>query len=275
MKMRYHSTTCLLTAILVSILSIKSHSFSRLDVSYDRSTKFTYRYLLPSIGALRNHDIVSAHVSSTYFPSSNRHRSRTKPLFYSTNGNPFASQRRTSTTEIFNQLAQVVVATTTSPLLLEIGKKTPILLLQSFVLNRLLPVITNLKNDQWYIWALISLSSTLGLLAEKTKFGSMLSSPLVTMGISLLFCNIGLLPAKSAVYDVIIKVLVPLAIPCLLLDADIRKCIKYTGTLLKAFIIGSIGTVLGTLVAYYFVPMKATVESPLIAAALCARHVRH
>ena len=46
------------------------------------------------------------------------------------------------------------------------------------------------------------------------------------------------------------QVFVPLAVPLLLLDADLRKCFKSTGTLLKAFIIGSFGTCLGTIVAY-------------------------
>jgi Protein of unknown function (DUF819) len=43
---------------------------------------------------------------------------------------------------------------------------------------------------------------------------------------------------------------VPLAVPLLLLDADLQKCFKSTGTLLKAFLIGSVGTFVGTVVAY-------------------------
>lgn len=137
----------------------------------------------------------------------------------------------------------------------------------------LITTIGRWQKDPWFMWTLISLSSTAGILAEKTNIGAMLSSPLVTMGISLVLCNVGLLPAKSPIYDIVIKYLVPLAIPLLLLDADIRKCLKYTGTLMKAFLIGSMGTVLGTFLAYYFVPMRNTAGSPLIAAALCARHV--
>ena len=43
---------------------------------------------------------------------------------------------------------------------------------------------------------------------------------------------------------------VPLAVPLLLLDADLQKCFKSTGTLMKAFLIGSVGTFVGTIVAY-------------------------
>jgi len=69
------------------------------------------------------------------------------------------------------------------------------------------------------------------------------------------------------------KTLVPLAVPLLLLDADIRKCFAVAGSLLKAFLVGSVGTIVGTLVAYWAVPMKSVVGAPKIAAALCARHI--
>jgi len=70
------------------------------------------------------------------------------------------------------------------------------------------------------------------------------------------------------------KKFVPLAIPLLLLDADLRKCIKVTGRLLRAFLVGAVGTVVGTLVAFLLVPMKNIVGGDKIASALCARHVR-
>ena len=130
-----------------------------------------------------------------------------------------------------------------------------------------------IKNDPWYVWMIISFSSTLGIALEKTNFGATLSSPLVSMCFTLLLCNIGLLPTKSTVYSTVMKNLVPLAIPLLLLDADMKKCFKNTGTLLKAFLIGSVGTIIGTIVAYILVPMRNLPSSHLIASALCSRHI--
>jgi hypothetical protein len=130
-----------------------------------------------------------------------------------------------------------------------------------------------IKSDPWYVWTMLSMASTAGLLAEKTNIGATLSSPLTTTLLTMIFCNIGLLPAQSPVYNTIMKVLVPLAIPLLLLDADIKKCIKKTGSLLKAFLVGALGTFVGTLVAYILVPMKYLRGSVSIAGALCARHV--
>ena len=133
---------------------------------------------------------------------------------------------------------------------------------------------TALISSEWQLWSVLSVMSTLGILSEKTYIGSMLSSPIVTMVATLILANIGLIPASSPVYDIVMKKFVPLAIPLLLLDADLRKCIKVTGRLLRAFLVGAVGTVVGTLVAFLLVPMKNIVGGDKIASALCARHVR-
>jgi len=129
------------------------------------------------------------------------------------------------------------------------------------------------KVNTWYIWACLSITSSLGIILERTKIGAMLSSPLVTMALSMLLCNLGLLPASHPIYNFVTKYLIPLAIPLLLLDADLKKCIKKTGTLLKAFLCGAIGTIIGTIVAFKMIPMKSVIGAEKIAAALCARHI--
>ena len=130
-----------------------------------------------------------------------------------------------------------------------------------------------LLSNPWYVWSVLSSVSTFGVAMERTQIGSMLSSPLVTMMTSMLLCNVGLLPKDSLVYNTVLKWLVPLAIPLLLLDADLKRCLRTTGSLLKAFLVGSVGTVIGTLVAYALVPMRHLAGAEKIAAALCARHI--
>lgn len=137
-------------------------------------------------------------------------------------------------------------------------------------------VLTNfntIKSNEWYLWTILSLTSTIGLYSEKYRIGSLISSPLVSMGLCLLLCNVNIIPNTSIVYNIILKYFIPIAIPLLLLDADLNKCIKATGSLLKAFLLGSVGTIIGTLVAYLLVPMRKLNGADKIAAALCARHV--
>lgn len=135
------------------------------------------------------------------------------------------------------------------------------------------PLAFSPAQNKWTVWTFLSLLSTTGLLSERYAIGRAISSPICTMAGGMLLCNLGLIPSAHPVYDTVMKFVVPLSIPVLLLDADIKKCISQTGSLLKAFIIGSIGSLLGSLVAYKVVPMTSIIGSKKITAALCARHI--
>ena len=63
-------------------------------------------------------------------------------------------------------------------------------------------------DSNWWVWSLLAATSSVGIVLENTKIGAMLSSPLVTMGLSLILCNIGVLPSSSPVYSVVMKVIV-------------------------------------------------------------------
>lgn len=130
-----------------------------------------------------------------------------------------------------------------------------------------------LHRNTWYVWSLLSLAATIGLAAESTPVGAALSSPLVTMFITLFLCNTGALPPSSSHYDTVLTYLIPIAIPLLLLDANLKEVFKSSKLLLRAFLIGSLGTILGTFLAFKLVPMSSVNGASKIAAALCARHI--
>lgn len=75
--------------------------------------------------------------------------------------------------------------------------------------------------------------------SEKTKIGSALSGALVSTLIGLAASNLGIISSEAPAYDVVMKFLLPLAVPLLLFRADLRRVIKSTGTLLLAFLLGS------------------------------------
>ena len=127
--------------------------------------------------------------------------------------------------------------------------------------------------NPWAIWSVLSCLSTLGLASEWTRIGRSLSSPLVTMLGAMILCNIGVLPLASSQYQTVTKYFVALAIPSLLLDADLKRCIRSTGPLLKAFLVGACGSVVGSIVAYALVPMRDILGGEKIAAAICSRHI--
>uniref|UniRef100_A0A7S3XZE0 Membrane protein YjcL n=2 Tax=Heterosigma akashiwo TaxID=2829 RepID=A0A7S3XZE0_HETAK len=134
-------------------------------------------------------------------------------------------------------------------------------------------ILSTLHGDPWYIWTALMGSATFGLWSERTKLGATLSSPLVTMAVTILMCNLGLLPSHNAAYDVINKTLVPLAVPLLLFDANIKMVLRSTGSMMAAFLLGALGTIVGTLVGARLVPLGLGEDSWKVVAALCARHI--
>ena len=130
--------------------------------------------------------------------------------------------------------------------------------------------------DPSYCLTAILLVSSLGIAVEqRTMIGKALSAPLVTMAMALLLANIGVLPFASPVYTVMNQYAVSLAVPMLLYDSDLRRVVSDTGSVLLAFGIGAVATVIGTLVAFPLLPMKSLgwQQGYKVACALCARHI--
>ena len=68
---------------------------------------------------------------------------------------------------------------------------------------------------------------------------------------SILFANFNIIPTTSPVYDITWDYAVPIAIPLLLLKADIRKIKNESGRIFKAFHISAFGTVVSTFIAAF------------------------
>ena len=140
------------------------------------------------------------------------------------------------------------------------------------------------KSSEWLVWSVLLGAATLGIVSEKTRFGAALSAPLSTMLTTLVLVNVGALPSASPVYTTINKKLVPLAVPLLLFNADLRRVVKDTGMLLWCFLAGAFATSVGTVLSFMVLPMRSLgtglagaagglTEGYKVACALCARHI--
>lgn len=117
-------------------------------------------------------------------------------------------------------------------------------------------------------------TASFGIWSEKTKVGSAISGAMVSILVGLVASSAGVISAQSPTYQVVMEFLLPLAIPLLLFNADLRRVIRSTGNLLRAFLIGSAATTIGTVVAFFIVPMRSLGEdSWKIAAAIMSRHI--
>jgi len=133
-----------------------------------------------------------------------------------------------------------------------------------------------LHGDPSFVLSAILLLSTFGIsLERRTVIGKALSAPLATMALALSVANLGFVPFTSPVYSLINRHLVPLAVPMLLFDSDLKRVVSDTGSLLLAFFVGAIATIVGTLVAFPLLPLTSLGPDVgwRVACALAARHI--
>ncbi|KAL9185214.1 hypothetical protein ACHAXT_002991 [Thalassiosira profunda] len=136
-------------------------------------------------------------------------------------------------------------------------------------------ILSSLHSNNSFILSALLVVSACGIALEKNStLGKALSAPLVTMLISLILANVGFIPFSSPVYSFTNQALIPLAVPLFLFDSDLKRVVRDAGSLLAAFFVGAISTVVGTLGAMAVIPLKRLGEQGWkVAAALCSRHI--
>jgi len=135
-------------------------------------------------------------------------------------------------------------------------------------------------DDRWTLWAIASSAASIGLQLEKyTKFGKSLSGPVCAMLVTAILTNIGILPSSGSIHLVSLQSnVVKIATPLLLLGANLNVIINSTGNLLKAFLLGTFGTILGSIIGYGFLSsflplIGAPNDSWKICAAISAKNI--
>ena len=104
------------------------------------------------------------------------------------------------------------------------------------------------NQNVWFQYALIASSAATSIQFEKTKFGQLLSAPVLSMLISVILTNLNILPSEGSTnIRSVVDMTVKLATPLLLLNADLKRIYNDTGgSLLYSFLLGTVGTVAGS-----------------------------
>jgi uncharacterized membrane protein len=126
-------------------------------------------------------------------------------------------------------------------------------------------------DDQWVLWAVLLSAGAFGIAAERTRWGARVSGAVLAITATFVLSNLGVIPASAPAYDAVWTFLVPLAIPLLLLTADLRRILREAGPTLVAFGAGAVGTVAGTAAAFRLVPLGP--EGWKMAGIFCATYV--
>ena len=94
-----------------------------------------------------------------------------------------------------------------------------------------------------------------GFLLEKTKFGALLTGTVWTILLAIAASNLRIMPFDSPAYDFVFTYAVPVLIPLFLMKADLRRIIFETTRVSAAFLICTVGTVAGAVLAFLLIDL--------------------
>lgn len=105
--------------------------------------------------------------------------------------------------------------------------------------------------NTWVLWAIITGWAAFSIyLEQKYAWAAKVSGAIIALIGAMALSNFNIIPIESPVYDTVWGYVVPLAIPLLLLQCNIKKIWKESGRILIIFLISSIGTVAGSIIGF-------------------------
>jgi len=111
------------------------------------------------------------------------------------------------------------------------------------------------------LFAVIVGAAALGIWSEHKKWLGQVSGILVTMIVMSILSMSGVVPVASnpklkvEVYDLIFSYFIPLSIPLMLMGSNITRIVREGGKLLVAFLVGALGVILGSFLAFYIIDL--------------------
>ena len=129
-------------------------------------------------------------------------------------------------------------------------------------------------DDVWALFAVMVLSVAAAVyLEQKYMWASKISGAIIALIFALILSNFAIIPTNCVLYDDIIwGFAVPMGIPLLLLQCNMKKIWNETGRLLLIFCIGAVGTCLGAVIS--FVLLKNNVpEAAGVAAMMTGSYI--
>lgn len=149
------------------------------------------------------------------------------------------------------------------------GRPVPHPLHPSFADTSLMPLFP--ADNGFVMWAVLFAGAAFAAWAEHTRWGHRLSGVLVAILLAMVLSNLRVIPRASATYDTVLTYVVPISIPLLLFDANLRRIFRDTGRMLLAFGIGTVGTVLGAWVGIRLISLGP--DAPELAGVFASTYI--
>lgn len=107
-------------------------------------------------------------------------------------------------------------------------------------------------DNTWVLWTiLIGIAAISIVLEQKYKWAARITGAIIALIGAILLANLKIIPTESLVYDTVWNYVVPVAIPLLLLKADLKKIRRESGRMFGVFHISALGTIVGTFISAF------------------------
>lgn len=102
-------------------------------------------------------------------------------------------------------------------------------------------------DQDFALWAVLIALAGFGFWSERYPWGRKYSGVMLLISAAIVLANLRIIPTTAPAYDAVWNYLVPLAIPLLLFEADLKRIVRESGPTLMAFCIGGLAVVIGAL----------------------------
>lgn len=106
-------------------------------------------------------------------------------------------------------------------------------------------------DDHLALWTFVLVAATSAIFIEQRyKWASKVPGAVIALLIAIAASNLKIIPTDAPTYDIVWGYIVPLAIPLLLFKTNIQSLIKESWKLLLLFLVSSMATMIGTVIAF-------------------------
>ena len=106
-------------------------------------------------------------------------------------------------------------------------------------------------DNTWALWAVCAAGAAAAIyLEQKYTWAAKASGAIVALVLALILSNLGIIPTAAPVWDAVWSYVVPLSLPLLLMQCNVRDMGKDSLRLLGIFLCGSVGTMCGAMLGY-------------------------
>lgn len=103
-------------------------------------------------------------------------------------------------------------------------------------------------DQDFALWSILIAVAAFGFWCERFPWGRKYSGVMLLITLAIVLANLKIIPTAAPAYDAVWNYLVPIAIPLLLFEADLKRIVRESGPTLVAFIIGSAAVVAGVII---------------------------